>query len=154
MATFDYTNGDLAGLQMQAGAQAGVNIWELDFAEVYADHPALANGDKIVVGHIGKGFNCHGVSAETVSPSQAGASALSLTDEAAAVILDAHDITTAGTLSGPKAGLATVFGGGQATGLHNLFVTADKDIVVVVGAVVPQKGVLRIAADLAHMANF
>lgn len=154
MATFDYTNGDLAGLQMQAGAHGGVNAWELDFAEVYKAHPALAAGDKIVVAHIGKGFLCHGVSAETVSPSQAGASNLSLTDEAAAVILDTHDIATTGTITGPKEGAATLFGGGVATGLHNIFVTAQKDIVVVVGAVVPQKGVLRVSASLAHMANF
>lgn len=150
MSTYDFTNGNIAGLQMQAGALVGVNFFEVDFAEVIKAYPALANGDIITVGILPKGANLNSVCMETLTASQAGASNLTLQDDTGTpvVILDSHDPTTAGTLSGPKAGTTTLFGGGTATGLHNIFLTAAKKLNILVGATVPTKGKFRVAAAM------
>ena len=153
MATFDLTFGALAGLQTQAGAYVGVNLFDLDFAEVKALYPALAGGDILTIGQIPKGALVHGVAMETLTASQAGASVVSLQDDTGTpvVILTGHAIDTAGTISGPAAGLTTMFGGGTATGLHNAFFPTTKKLNILLGATAPTTGKVRVTVDQAFV---
>lgn len=145
MTTYDLTFGSLPGLQMQAGAHVGVNFHEVDFADVRRYCPTLKTGDLLTLGHLPKGCLIQAVAAETVTPAQSGASPVTIQDDLATptVILDGHDITSLGAISGPAS-----------PGSHSAFLTASRKLQLLIGATPPLKGTLRVSVSLSMMTSF
>lgn len=156
MASYDLsylTGGNTAGLQMQGGALFGVNVFEFDWAELKSKAATWAAGDIITVGKLPKGALVLPCAAETLVASQAGASNVVIEDDAAVDFVSLHDVATLNDHSGATEGAATFFGGGVATGLHPVFLTAEKKVNVVLGATPPNSGKVRISFPLALVAG-
>ncbi len=156
MATYDLTNGNLAGLQMQGGAMVGVNVFELDWAEAKNACATWDSGDIITIGKLPKGALVQPCAAETVVASQAGASKVVVQDDrpTPVVMISAHDVASANAISPASAGAAMFFGGGTATGLHPLLITVEKKVNVVLGTTPPTSGKIRLSFPMALVAGF
>lgn len=155
MATYDLTYGNLAGLQMQGGAMLGVNVFEIDWAVAKAACATWASGDIITIGKLPKGALVLPCAAETLVASQAGASNVVVQDDTATpvVMISAHDVATANAQSPASAGTALFFGGGTATGLHPVILTAEKKVNILLGATPPTSGKMRLSFPIALTAG-
>jgi len=153
MPTFDNTYGAAPGKQMQGGAHAGVNVFELDFAQAKIDHPTLAANDIITIGTLKKGMVLLPCQAETLLASQAGATDLTIQDDTGTpiVMISGHGIDTLGEINGPSVAASAFFG--QTTS-HPVVLTADTKVNVLTGATLPTKGKLRVAFPVFQGANF
>jgi hypothetical protein len=156
MATYDLTNGNLAGLQMQGGAMVGVNVFELDWAEAKKACATWASGDILTIGKLPKGALVLPCAAETAVASQAGASNVVVQDDTATpvVMISAHDVATANAMSPASIGSTFFFGYGSNLGLHPVLLTAEKKVNVVLGATPPTSGKIRLSFPMALVAGF
>lgn len=149
MTTINMSHGNAAGLTTNDPAVRVISF-PLDFEELYEKYPTYADADNIKIGTLKKGMAIFGGCAEVLTPcTTASVSNITVTDSAS------KDIVLAIT-----PGTAGIYMGSQATGdmfdvaAAVTFLTADLDIWVNPGAVVPKDGKIEVRFIAAQMANF
>jgi hypothetical protein len=150
MPTFDMTYGRVAGVQ-SSGPLGHVNIFELDFEDLVAEHPTVAAADIITIGKLKKGMTVLPGFAEVVEASTtAGVTDLDIQNGSATKIYTSLGIDTADEIKGASLGAGAFFG---STGVP-VQLAADTNVNVLIGATLPLDGKIRVSFPVFQGANF